>query len=271
MKFCPQCGRENNADSCFCQHCGRPIPMVKLSNEMVSPLLPAVETEAHPKKRKGLLIGIIAIITVVILAGAALIIWLSLSDKDMEDQQDHVSSNLDDQQDTGPVLIKGQGQSSPEDVAEIYLDAYYHNREAETFLYLISEDVVSCYLAEDEWDLMIEEGNQMLDKTLNKMLEHPDVTKEIFESIEYKVGKVNYYSGDDLREVQTKYEEKYGIKIDNAATVNVELQMEVNGQVSKGTNDLRVVQMNGQWYTYYAELARIDLHCFERGFVRKGE
>lgn len=216
--FCGNCGAQNADNSAFCKNCGAQL------SGAAQPQQPVYQQPVYAAPKKPLnkkLIGIIA-------GGAAAVVLVVV---------------------LLIVLLGGGGTAgSPEDVAENYVDAMA-NFDTDDLLALIPE-VALDYVADEEGYDDIDEMREDMKAGEDEMDAMMDMVDKF--SVDCEALKTTEYKKADLQDVQEAYEEEFDVEVTAAASVEVEINMEISamGQTMDESSEMTipVVEIDGNWY-----------------------
>ena len=230
MDFCKNCGSEIKGTK-FCTKCGTKVEE--------APAPPAMEFPAdigsmsfgmpEKKKSKGGLIAIIISAVVVVALVAAYFLW-------------------------GDQILgmfgggKG-GKSSPESVAEAFMEAY-KKCDAEGIVDLIPEEVVKKSV-EEEFDGDKEELIKDIQDALDKDKDLIEDQGSKMSKIKYEIVDVEDVDEDDIDEMNETFKDKdVNLKVKDAKTVKIELSYtsEDEDEDETGTLKIGVVKIGSSWY-----------------------
>lgn len=149
----------------------------------------------------------------------------------------------------------GGGASSPEKVVDKFLTAAYKDFDAEaTFKCMMPEDII---------DEQMEKEDMEPDEAYEEFQDKLDDLKEAFEDndvkISWEIGDVDELDKDDIKDIQEIYEDQMDldIEIEDAATVEVELIAEADGDENSMDMDWSVVKIDGDWYVDVGSMAKL--------------
>lgn len=210
---CPNCGAPLAEGSAFCTSCGYSLAAAPAPEAPKAPKAPKGDKLAFldklPFPRKYTLIGAAGLVTLIVVL---------------------------------IIVLVSCGGNSPEAVAEAYVEAMF-DADAEAMLDLLPEEIFED-VDDDELDEIIENG----DKALKSALKMYEIGYGDDWDYSIEIKNVDACSKSDRKSLQKKYDKNYGLDVEEASEVEVEI--EIDGEKRRDTIEetVTVVCIDGDWY-----------------------
>ena len=212
--FCGRCGNKNPDNSKFCHECG-----AVLTNEELA----IFKTNSATKNRK---IGIIAFTIGIIIASALLL-----------------------------YLLTGRSYKATIDQ---YFNAQF-NADAEAIIELFPEKTYDYILEEagyddDEFDKLIEDGNEILQDMLNDLKKYVGKDYEI----SYSISSIKNITGRKFDKLKDDYKDM-DIKISAAKTIELYIAVQYDREIpaTGKTISVPVIKIGHSWYLDFLTMENI--------------
>lgn len=252
--ICKKCGELVPNGNSFCSACGTPAPSSPFMRPAdlgtpaappapaETPAAPPVHTEPKKPKGKGLILGVIAGIAA-IAAVCLLLFWiLNGENRDEDSEKESSSQTGENDSDNAGSNKKGRGV---EETVELFIDGTF-GLQYESARKVTHDKVFEALLAESGAD-------ESEYRTSTE--EEYDELREFFEDYDmeyrgYSIEKTEERDEKEFEKLKQKYEERFGVTIDEALAVKVNVIFYYAGNDEEAADpmDLFLVKIGKSYY-----------------------
>lgn len=219
--FCPKCGNQIPEGTAFCSLCGtRAADAAATPANQMPPLGKPPKQPLSEEDKRNRLVGIIAVAV-----AAALVLAIVL---------------------TAGILIFG-GRSYEAALDQLFTGIAV-KPNAKKALDTLPDEVVVYIMDEDDYDKdERKDFTEMLQEELEMQIEEIEEDYGSFE-VFWEITDTKDFTRRELRALQKEYEDTFGLEIDDAVWVEVDMVIEYEEEEEESTHTVCLIKIGRTWY-----------------------
>ena len=275
--FCKKCGFQCGDGAVFCQKCGTPIeaeqqPVHQPQQPVQEPIYTAPAQQPQPMQQtiqqpqpmqppyygmpdkqpmsKGVLATIIGgAVAIVALVAVLLIVLLGDSNNSNSNRDDDDPSVTTSKTEKTSKTNKNNNSGDAEDVAAAFADAMI-NGDADSIFDLLHEDTIDYVVDYAGYSSRRDMVSDLDEQWTDDVAEMEDYGIRF--RFDYAVGRSESVDDDELDDIATYYDEEFGLEVESAVLIEVELIVEMDygdgWEKDSSDFDVYVFEIDGDWY-----------------------